>query len=95
MAAKVIIKRRVPAERSDEMERYIGLLRNAAMTHHGYFYGDTDVKDDQHYREYVVTSTWQSYDHWERWMTSSVRGSIQGRIDQLAKSQTEYQLMRD
>jgi len=97
MAAKIIIKRRVSEDKAHEMEQYIDLLRQAAMTHPGYFYGDTDVRDDRSRRdrEYVVTSTWQSYDHWERWMTSSLRGAIQGRIDQLASRNTEYQLCRN
>lgn len=95
MAAKIIIKRRVSEDKAHEMEQYIDLLRQAAMTHPGYFYGDTDVRDDRSSREYVVTSTWQSYSHWERWMTSSLRGAIQCRIDQLADSNTEYQLCRN
>ncbi len=95
MAAKIIIRRRVPDACAGQMERYIRLLRATAMKQTGYFYGATEVSADDPYREYVVTSTWQSFDHWERWWASAERSYLQSKIDQLADGRTQYQVHAD
>jgi heme-degrading monooxygenase HmoA len=40
----------------------------------------------------LVISTWDSSDDWNKWATSQERNEVQGRIDSLLGSQTEYEI---
>ena len=40
--------------------------------------------------DYLVISTWQSVDNWKAWAANSQRVGIQGKIDALLGTETEY-----
>jgi len=42
--------------------------------------------------EYLVISTWNSIEDWNRWLHSEQRRSIQDQVDELLGEPTEYRL---
>jgi heme-degrading monooxygenase HmoA len=99
MAVKVIIRRTVPPDRVEDLQPLFVELRNRATRQPGYISGETlrrlegetlrrlDKPD-----EFLVISTWDSSDDWNKWATSQERNEVQGRIDSLLGSQTEYEI---
>ena len=44
------------------------------------------------YGEYLVLSTWNSLDDWNRWFDSEHRKALQKQIDDLLGEKTNYQI---
>ena len=42
--------------------------------------------------EFLVISTWETSDDWNRWVQSDVRQQIQSKIDDLLGGQTDYEI---
>ena len=42
--------------------------------------------------EYLVISTWQFIDDWEKWKASVERQEIQSKIDSLIGTKTDYEI---
>jgi heme-degrading monooxygenase HmoA len=42
--------------------------------------------------EYLVISTWKSVEDWERWFANKQREVIEGKIDAVLGSSTEYRV---
>jgi heme-degrading monooxygenase HmoA len=93
MAVKVVIRRIVPEDRAEDLEPLLRELRARATAQPGYISGETlrriDVPD-----EYLVLSTWESVEDWNKWATSQERKEVQGRIDTLLGGKTEYAIFR-
>ncbi|RLB78881.1 MAG: antibiotic biosynthesis monooxygenase, partial [Deltaproteobacteria bacterium] len=55
----------------------------------GYISGETlrNIDDPE---EYLVISTWQSLEDWQRWAKSEQRAEVQNKIDNLLGQKTEY-----
>lgn len=91
MAIKVIIKRSVPEDKAKDMIPLVRKLRILATDQAGYISGETlksfDVPDT-----FLVISTWQSSDYWEKWLLSKERQKIQAKIDSLLGGKTEYEM---
>ncbi len=91
MAIKVLIKRSVPENKAKDMIPLVRQLRILATNQPGYISGETlksfDVPDT-----FLVISTWQSSDDWEKWLLSKERQEIQDNIDSLLGGKTEYEM---
>ncbi|HOF05706.1 MAG TPA: antibiotic biosynthesis monooxygenase [Syntrophales bacterium] len=89
MAVKILIKRKVPADKEKDLLALIKELRNAATACPGYVTGET-MRNVEKPDEYLVISTWDSLAAWKEWLASGVRAAIQERIDALLGAKTEY-----
>ena len=91
MAVKILIKRNVPRDKAKEMIPLFREMRVLATHQPGYISGETlksfDVPDT-----FLVISTWQSSDDWEKWLLSKERQKIQANIDSLLGGKTEYEM---
>jgi heme-degrading monooxygenase HmoA len=66
-------------------------LRSLATVQPGYISGRTFRCLDCP-GEYLVISTWNSLDEWNRWLNSEERRLLQDRVDDLVGEKTEYRL---
>jgi len=91
MAVRILLKRRVPAEREKDLVGLITDLRSMASRQPGYISGETmrNVKDPE---EYLVISTWDSLEDWETWIASPPRKALQEKIDKLLGKPTTYDM---
>jgi len=91
MAVKILIKRKVPAEKAREMIPLFRQMRSMATNQPGYISGETmkrlDVPD-----EFLVISTWHSSEDWKNWLASEERRKIQEKIDSLLGGETQYEI---
>lgn len=91
MAIKVILLRRVPADKAAEMKPLLHELRSLALAQPGYISGETLMNGDDP-EEYLVISSWMSIEHWNAWFHNEARRKVQDRIDQLLGRPTLYQV---
>jgi len=90
MAICVIIRRTVSDKTmADKLAPFIVQLRSRATAQPGYVTDQTfsclDCKG-----EYLVISTWNTLDDWNKWMHSDERQVVQKQIDELTGEKTEY-----
>jgi len=64
-------------------------LRAHAMQQPGYISGET-LKCIDRPGEYLVISTWQSLDEWNKWLELQERKILEDKIDSIIGSTTEY-----
>ncbi len=91
MAVKIIIKRVVPPDKAKEMIPLFRKMRAQATNQPGYISGETLKRLDKP-SEFIVISTWQSSNDWQRWLQSAERKEIQDKIDALLGGKTEYKI---
>jgi heme-degrading monooxygenase HmoA len=91
MVIKVMINRTVPKDRGDDVIPLFRQLRTLATNQPGYITGETLRRLDKP-DEFLVISTWESLDHWKKWVVSHERNEVQGRIDTLLGARTEYEI---
>lgn len=91
MAVKILIKRRLPLNKDKAMVTLLGQLRMLAMQQKGYISGET-LRRIENPEEYLVISTWQSFDDWQNWFISSARKELQSKIDMLLGRETTYEV---
>ena len=89
MAVKAIIRRIVPEDRVEDLEPLLRKLRIRAALQSGYISGETLRRLDKP-DEFLVISTWESVEHWNRWAKSRERNEVQGKIDTVLGGKTEY-----
>lgn len=91
MAVKILIKRKVPADKAKQMIPMFREMRALATNQSGYISGETmkrlDTPDD-----FMVISTWHSSEDWNNWVNSAARQAIQDKIDALLGGKTEYEI---
>lgn len=91
MAIKVLIIRTVPQSKAKEMIQLFRKMRSLASAQPGYISGET-MKSSDRPDVFLVISTWQSPDDWEKWLLSNERQQIQNQIDALLGGKTEYEM---
>lgn len=89
MTAKIIIKRNVPGHKVKELTPLLKQMRNVCMTQPGYISGET-LKSYNDPGQFLVISTWETVEDWNRWVSNSQRMEIQNQIDYMLGEQTEY-----
>ena len=91
MAVKILIKRRLPLNKDKATVALLGQLRMLAMQQKGYISGET-LRRIENPEEFLVISTWQSFEDWENWFNSSGRKELQSKIDILLGRETTYEV---
>jgi heme-degrading monooxygenase HmoA len=91
MAVKVLIKRIVPEDKARQMIPLFRKMRSLATSEPGYISGETLKRLDKP-GEFLVISTWNSSDDWNRWFKSEKRKEILQKIDGLLGGKTEYEI---
>lgn len=91
MAVKIIIKRKVLKDKEANLLPLLIQLRALATAQPGYISGET-LRNMQNPEEYLVISTWQAAENWEKWIRSPQRTEIQGKIDELLGQKTTYDI---
>ncbi len=91
MAVKILIKRKVPRDKGKEMIPLFRKLRALATNQPGYISGET-LKSLDRPDVFLVISTWQSAEDWEKWLISKERQEIQDQVDALLGGKTEYEV---
>jgi heme-degrading monooxygenase HmoA len=89
MAVKILIKRSIGQGVAPVVRPLIVELRSHAMKQPGYISGET-LKCIDRPGEYLVISTWQSLDDWNRWLKSQERKILEDKIDSITGKSTEY-----
>jgi len=89
MAVKILIKRSIGQEVAPVVRPLIVELRAHAMRQPGYISGET-LKCIDRPGEYLVISTWQSLDEWNKWLNSQERKILEEKIDSITGQSTEY-----
>jgi antibiotic biosynthesis monooxygenase (ABM) superfamily enzyme len=93
MAIEVFIRRKFIKEKADELAPLIVKLRSMATMQPGYISGETlKCIDPPGEIDFLVISTWQSVEHWKKWLHSEERSIIQEKIDTITKEKTEYRI---
>jgi Uncharacterized enzyme involved in biosynthesis of extracellular polysaccharides len=91
MAVKILIKRKVAADKASQLKELVMQLRSLSMKQPGYVSGES-LKNVDRQNEYLVISTWDSLSAWKGWQSSKERAKIQDQIDALLGQKTEYEV---
>ena len=91
MALVILIKRTVPDEKVKEVIPLFNQLRRLSLDRPGYISGAT-LKRVDNPNEYLVISTWQLVEDWEKWKACDKRNEIQSKIDSLIGTKTDYEI---
>lgn len=91
MSIKVILYRRVPVEKRNELTPLLLELRSLALVQPGYVSGETLMNSDDP-EEVLVISSWTDEPSWNRWLENARREEVQRRIDELLGHETMYQV---
>ena len=92
MAITVMIQRTFKDEKKAiQLAPLIVRLRSLATIQPGYITGQTFRCLDCP-GEYLVLSSWNSIEDWNRWLNSEQRTNIQQQIDELLGEETEYRI---
>jgi len=87
----VLITRTVPDDKTREILSLFREIRTLAIDQPGYISGETLKSCDQP-DVFLVISTWQTPEDWEKWLLSKERQLIQGKIDELLGGNTNYEM---
>ena len=91
MAVKIFIRRTVPQDKAREMIPLFRQMRASAATQSGYITGET-LRSMDNPEEFMVISTWQSSEDWDKWLKSEDRNKVQSKIDELLGGETDYEI---
>ncbi len=94
MAVKVLIKRKVSAGTSKELDLLLRQLRALTLNQKGYISGETFTRLDREGVSLVI-STWQTLDDWRNWWLSDERRVLQEKIDTLLGAATEFEVFEN
>ena len=89
MAVKILITRSISQEVVPVVRPLIVELRAHAMRQSGYISGET-LKCIDRPGEYLVISTWESLDDWNKWLDSQERKILEEKIDTITGKSTAY-----
>jgi heme-degrading monooxygenase HmoA len=66
-------------------------LRSMALRQPGYISGETmrNVEDPS---EFLVISTWRSIEDWQDWFENEKREILEGKVDEILGTQTQYKI---
>lgn len=91
MSVKVLITRTVPGDKGREMLQLFKEMRSLATAQPGYISGET-MKSNDRPDVFLVISTWESSEDWEKWLLSKERQAIQEKVDALLGGKTHYEM---
>jgi heme-degrading monooxygenase HmoA len=91
MSVKVLITRTVPGDKGRQMLQLFREMRSLATAQPGYISGET-MKSNDRPDVFLVISTWESAEDWEKWLLSKERQGIQEKMDALLGGKTHYEM---
>ncbi len=91
MTVKILIKRKVSADKAAKLKDLVMQLRAISVKQPGYVTGES-LKSVENPDQYLVISTWDSVNAWKAWLGSQERAVIQNQIDALLGAKTEYEV---
>jgi heme oxygenase (mycobilin-producing) len=98
MTIKVLMTRRLPrlageleADLLPQLVPLLHKLRQMAFDQPGYISGETMRNIYEPY-EFLVISTWKSVEDWSRWFADVRRAELEGRVDAILGSHTDYRV---
>ena len=91
MAVKILIKRKVTKEKARDLIPLFRQIRSLAIQQPGYISGETLKRLDRP-DQFLIISTWQSSEDWDKWLKSKERSALQAEIDRLLGGATEYEI---
>jgi heme-degrading monooxygenase HmoA len=91
MAVKILIKRTVPRERAKDLIPLFRQIRSHAIRQPGYISGETLKRLDQP-DQFLIISTWQSSEDWEKWLNNKERNELIDKIDGLLGGKTDCEI---
>lgn len=92
MAIAVIIQRKFKdVEKAKQLAPLIVKLRSIATSQPGYITGKTFRCLDCE-GEYLVISTWNRVEDWNRWRDSARRRELQKQVDAILGEETQYRI---
>jgi heme-degrading monooxygenase HmoA len=91
MTVKILIRRKVSADKAAKLKDLVMQLRALSVKQPGYVSGES-LKSVENPDQYLVISTWDSLDAWKAWQGSKERAGIQNQIDALLGGKTEYEV---
>lgn len=91
MAVKILIKRKVPEGKNEDLSRLLMHMRALTMIQPGYISGETLQRVDRP-GESLVISTWQSVEAWNAWFQGRERLETQEKIDNLTGIASTYEI---
>ena len=91
MAVKILIKRRLPMEKAQYIVSIFREIRMLAIEQEGYISSET-LRSVENPQEFLVISTWQSLEHWQKWFNSSQRKELHSKVDSLLEGGTTYEV---
>ena len=92
MAVKILIKRRLPLDR-EKAQHIVAIfrqLRMLALEQEGYISSET-LRSREYPQEFLVISTWRSFEDWQKWFASRGRNELHSKVDKLLESGTTYE----
>ncbi len=89
MAVKIFIKRKLTGKENIELSLLLQKMRGLTLNQPGYITGETLKRIDKN-DEVMVISTWRSVADWNNWVNNERRMVVQGEIDALLSTETEY-----
>jgi heme-degrading monooxygenase HmoA len=91
MAVKVLIKRSIPGNKGKEIIPLFRQMRSLATQQPGYISGETLKRSDDS-NTFLVISTWQTSEDWEKWFQLPERKEVLSKIDALLGGKTDYEV---
>jgi antibiotic biosynthesis monooxygenase (ABM) superfamily enzyme len=91
MTVKILIKRKVSADKAAKLKELVMQLRALCVKQAGYVTGES-LRSVENPDQYVVISTWDGIGAWKAWLGSQERAVIQNQIDALLGAKTEYEV---
>ena len=91
MSIQVIIKRKMLIDNPQALLPLLENLRSGARKQPGYIEGVT-LRNQKKPEEYMVISTWETADDWEKWFQNKERRDLQGTVDSLMGERTFYDI---
>jgi len=91
MTVKILIRRKVPADKAVKLKDLVMQLRALSVKQPGYVTGES-LKSVENPDQYLVISTWDSLNAWKAWLGTKERATIQDQIDALLGAKTEYEV---
>ena len=91
MAIRVLMKRKVPEDKVEQLKILLDKMRSLALDQPGYATGETLKRIDEP-GESLVISKWKAISAWERWYRNPKREAVQKEIDALLGTPTVYEI---
>jgi heme-degrading monooxygenase HmoA len=89
---KVLMERTIRGQNVSHIVRLLRHLRIMAMQQPGYITGETlHGVDDPNF--YLVISTWESLEQWQRWANNPERQKLASEIDSYLESPTRMKVL--